>query len=207
MSTIGQIIYNLKDANSGGLTSTSNSDVTQTISSVDNPTYDTDKIDIFNTNIVSRFGGSGFIKLGVQAEPGTRVILNKNKVILIGKTGIYELDDILITDMQFDRPKKYELKEQETQTALAEGMEGMGQAEEARDAALAALTLEEPTLSDEDYWKKYTKIQETYDAAYQKALVQFNTGLNGVYGPPNPAEPNAPENFDELYNIIVDFIY
>lgn len=209
MSTIGQIIYNLQDYNSsGGYISTSNSDLTQTISSVDNPSYDASKIDIFNTNIVSRYGGAGFIKLGIQAPPGTKVILNSDKVILVGRTGIYELDDdIVITSMKFVRPKKYVKDEAATQSALQAGIEGFTKAEEDRDAAMADLALQEPTMSETAYWNKYKEIQDTYNEAYQAALQLFNTGLNGVYKLPNPDNPNAEENYQDLYDIIIDFIY
>jgi hypothetical protein len=43
------------------------------------------------------------------------VVLNTNKVILIGRTGIYELDDdISITSMYFERPRNYTKDEDAT---------------------------------------------------------------------------------------------
>lgn len=210
MSAIGQIIYNLQDyGNSGGYISTSKSNLTTTISSVDGQeTYDANKIDIFNTNLVSYYGGSGFQKLGIQAPSGTKVILNTNKTILIGRTGIYELDDdITVTSIKFVRPKKYVKDESATKTALESGIEGFTKAEADRDAALEDLRLREPNMTETAYWTEYTSIQVTYDEAYQEALGLFNTGLNGVYTLPNTEDISAEENYQDLYNIIIDFIY
>lgn len=40
-------------------------------------------------------------KLGIQAEPGTTMLIN-NKAIKVGKTGIYQLDEVInITSLKF----------------------------------------------------------------------------------------------------------
>lgn len=54
--------------------------------------------DIKAKNIIE---GKIITKLGIQAPAGTRAYIN-NKTILIGRTGIYELDDdILINSISF----------------------------------------------------------------------------------------------------------
>ena len=51
------------------------------------------------------------------------------------------------------------------------------------------------------------KIQAIYNKEYQTALSLYNMGLNGVYTLPNSSDENAEENYEVLYNIIIDFIY
>jgi hypothetical protein len=42
---------------------------------------------------------------------------------------------------------------------------------------------------------------------YQGAYAQFLQGVNGIYRLPNPDVPDSDENFEELENIIIDFLY
>lgn len=247
MATIGQIIYNVQDYHSsGGYISTSNSDLNTTVSS-NQANYLYNRINIFSGNLVDRYRSKEFSKLGIQAPPGTKVVLNETKNITIGRTGIYELDEnIIITSLVFLRPKKYILDEARTLTALNLGISGMNKAEEDRQNALDALNKKYPGISagigsisvatesdidklfanrtklfDEDskalrsssmederqYWIEYVAIQEAYQEAYQAALVQFNMGINGIYQLPNPNNIDAEENYQELYNVIIDFLY
>ena len=61
-----------------------------------------------SSNLVNLVGTSSWIKLGVQAAPGTQLVINGIKEILIGRTGIYELDgDILIKNLYFIQPQDY----------------------------------------------------------------------------------------------------
>lgn len=116
---IGQIIYNLEDyAGTGGLLSTDKSNILNVVSSVwvenaenklqpDNEAYENNRIDIFSYNILSHYGIPSVYKLGIQAPSGTKFYLNSTAVpqtdgtiiytggqeIIIGRTGIYELDD------------------------------------------------------------------------------------------------------------------
>lgn len=203
MPTVGQIYYNVVDNNNGSY-----------ISSGQN---------IFN-DIVSTMGGGNtrFTKLGVQAPPGTKVILNDNKEIMVGKTGIYELDDnIYITSMYFVRPRRYIKDVEASEKAKQDGIAGMLAADNKRKAAMQELNADFPTIpTDEfledgetpdpnykEYWDRYNDIQTEYITEYQEALNLFNTGSNGIYVLPNPNNVNAPENFEDLYNVIIDFIY
>ena len=78
MPTVGQIYYNVIDNNSGS--------------------YASSKEDIY-TDLVAQVGASQFNKVGVQAPPGTKMVMNESKQIMVGRTGIYELDeDIAITE-------------------------------------------------------------------------------------------------------------
>ena len=57
------------------------------------------------------------------------------------------------------------------------------------------------------YWDAYNNIQTAYIEAYQTALSLYNQGANGIYVLPNPDNVDAPENYQDLYNVIIDFIY
>lgn len=195
MATVGQIYYNVIDNNSGS--------------------YIKSGEDIF-TDIVNQIGASQFNKVGIQASPGTQIVMNNAKTIMVGRTGIYELDDdIAITAMYFVRPRKYEKDEEASAEAIEQGVAEMQAAEDARERALEQFYVDNPVIPDREtdpegyqaYWDAYNNIQMTYIAAYQEALNLYNSGINGIYVLPNPGDVNAPENYQDLYNVIIDFIY
>lgn len=195
MATVGQIYYNVIDNNSGS--------------------YIKSGEDIF-TDIVNQIGASQFNKVGIQASPGTQIVMNNAKTIMVGRTGIYELDDdIAITAMYFVRPRKYEKDEEASAEAIEQGVARMQAAENARERSLEQFYVDNPVIPDREtdpegyqaYWDAYNNIQMTYIAAYQEALNLYNSGINGIYVLPNPGNINAPENYQDLYNVIIDFIY
>ena len=193
MPSIGQVYYNVLDTSSGE--------------------YISSGIDIFS-NIITAYGATEITKVGIQAPPGTRVVMNESRTIMIGRTGVYELDDnITITSLYFVRPRKYVKDEYATQQALAQGTTGMTAADNARAQALEQFYTQYPTPPEEgaenyqEYWDAYNAIQTTYITAYEEALNLYNQGVNGVYVLPNPSNPDAPENFQDLYNVIIDFIF
>ena len=105
MSAIGQIYYRVVDTSSTG-------DGKHDISS---------GIDIYN-DIVNASSAKQFTKVGIQAPPGAQVVMNASKTIMIGRTGIYELDeDIVITSMKFVRPTVYIKDEKESESKKQEG--------------------------------------------------------------------------------------
>ena len=195
MATVGQIYYNVIDNNSGS--------------------YIKSGEDIF-TDIVNQIGASQFNKVGIQASPGTQIVMNNAKTIMVGRTGIYELDDdIAITAMYFVRPRKYEKDEEASAEAIEQGVARMQAAEDVRERALEQFYVDNPVIPDREtdpegyqaYWDAYNNIQMTYIAAYQEALNLYNSGINGIYVLPNPGDVDAPENYQDLYNVIIDFIY
>ena len=97
MPTVGQVYYNVIDNNSGSYVSSGQN--------------------IFS-DIIAQVGASQFNKVGVQAPAGTKIVMIESKTIMVGRTGIYELDDdIAITNMYFIRPRKYEKDEEASQQA------------------------------------------------------------------------------------------
>jgi hypothetical protein len=130
--------------------------------------------------------------------------MNASKTIMIGRTGIYELDeDIVITSMKFVRPTVYIKDEKESESKKQEGEKIIKEAKVALEAAIAALG-EEPTDPTSDayktYWNGYNEANETYITAFQKGSAILNQGLNGVYKEDKTV-------IGELDNVIVDFIY
>ena len=116
MPTVGQIYYNVIDNNSGSYVSSGQN--------------------IFS-DIVVQVGASQFNKVGVQAPAGTKIVMNESKTIMVGRTGIYELDDdIAITNMYFIRPRKYEKDEEASQQAIEQGTAGMQAADKKRSEDL-----------------------------------------------------------------------
>lgn len=195
MPTVGQVYYNVIDNNSGSYVSSGQN--------------------IFS-DIIAQVGASQFNKVGVQAPAGTKIVMNESKTIMVGRTGIYELDDdIAITNMYFIRPGKYEKDEEASQQAIEQGTEGMQAADKKRADDLEQFYKENPVMPDPDtdpegyraYWDSYNNIQTTYIEAYQTALSLYNQGVNGIYVLPNPDNIDAPENYQDLYNVIIDFIY
>lgn len=195
MPTVGQIYYNVIDNNSGSYVSSGQN--------------------IFS-DIIAQVGASQFNKVGVQAPAGTKIVMNESKTIMVGRTGIYELDDdIAITNMYFIRPRKYEKDEEASQQAIEQGTERMQAADKKRADDLEQFYKENPVMPDPDtdpegyraYWDSYNNIQTTYIEAYQTALSLYNQGVNGIYVLPNPDNIDAPENYQDLYNVIIDFIY
>ena len=59
-----------------------------------------------NQEIFNRIQDAAYVnidsleRIGIQAPPATRLKLN-NEIIEIGKTGLYEADDVAITSIQF----------------------------------------------------------------------------------------------------------
>lgn len=195
MPTVGQVYYNVIDNNSGSYVSSGQN--------------------IFS-DIIAQVGASQFNKVGVQAPAGTKIVMNESKTIMVGRTGIYELDDdIAITNMYFIRPRKYEKDEEASQQAIEQGTEGMQAADKKRADDLEQFYKENPVMPDPDtdpegyraYWDSYNNIQTTYIEAYQTALSLYNQGVSGIYVLPNPDNIDAPENYQDLYNVIIDFIY
>ena len=174
-------------------------DISKTISSNDYASWEeylAAAIDIFNQNLVELFNTTGFFKLGIQAPPGTLVILNDSKNIVIGKTGIYELDeDIIISSLKFIPQKIYRKDEEKTLESLNAGLMGMQEAENARNAAL----INAANLTEEDYNTQYQIIQETFLSSYEESLKLYNLGVNGVY--------IFEDKYELLHDVIIDFIY
>ena len=202
---VGQIFYRVLDNRSGKYISTGDE-------TGDNPNG---RIKIYQDIIAQYPGASRLTKVGIQAPPGTRVVIN-DKTIMIGRTGVYELDqDIAITSLRFERTYNYIRKPDKSNELLNNGMVGMAAAKmqiETDMKEFAAAHPGEPPISVDTegydtYWADYENKQTDFWTAYSAALDTYNSGVIGVYELPNPTNLDADENYKDLYNIIVDFLY
>lgn len=228
---IGQVIYNLEDyAGTGGLISTSKSSINKILSSTNNTDingidaftqaaidYDENKINIFEKNILNNYSISSVYKLGIQAPPGTKFYLNGNvnpqedgsviysgQEIIVGRTGIYELDDdIKVTSLIFQRPKQYTIDLDQTNEYVNTGITQMEEAKYQFDMKYRALKLKKDavtsSMTNSDFWEEYNVIHEQYLKEYTTARVHYIRGLSGIYV----------ENhyLQDLKNVIIDFMY
>lgn len=203
MGTIGQIVYNLEDyQTSGGYVSTSRFDGISSLIKTQDIYNDADyvsaRIDIFQ-DVIKAFNLGAISKLGIQAPPGTKFLLDGKK-FLMGRTGVYEMDeDIKVKSLQFEEPKNYIIDEQKTQEALNKGIAGFQMAENQRRSEMEVLEKKEPPYDiPENYWARYKEIQDQYNEQYNMALGYYNSGINGYF---------KEQGTKTLYNVIIDFIY
>ena len=146
-------------------------------------------IDIY-TDILTQITPNSLTKIGIQAPPGTQLQMNRIKEIMIGRTGIYELDEgISITSLKFYRPKTYEVNEEETKENQTTGQKQMDAAKEAYDKEVGALD----------------KSSSTYYQELQKAESTYSTALNAGYSLYQTKVYDAEEG--DLTNVIIDYIY
>lgn len=184
MATVGQIYYQIFDEGEY------NSNIDENIFFGED-----------GANIVTAYdNATQFTKIGIQAPPGTQVVMN-GKTIMVGRTGIYELTDIAIKKMYFIKPKEYERNETKSNEAIIKGAKGMQAAEATKDASLENIgTLDDnPTVEQsKQYAQTFTAAQTEFNDSYGQALNEYNRGKYGVYD----LKGEKP-----LYNVIVDFLY
>lgn len=171
---IGQILYKVKIPQDGSET-----------------TYPAG-IDIYS-EILTQAGTSSIKKLGIQAPNGTICYVN-NQEIMIGRTGIYELDEVVpVTSLRFIKKQTYILDNSATESQLQDAKDRIKSLEEKRKAAMAALK-----PSDPNYYTKYIAIQEEFYQGYSVALELYNEALQGIY---------IRGGEEDLENIIIDYLY
>lgn len=193
MSAIGQIYYHVLDNNIGEFISYRDWTAAQ----------------FFGTNLVAAYGATTVSQVGIQAPPGTIVQLN-GKEIMIGRTGMYELDaGILLTSIVFPQPSNYVKLTDETNELLRVNGANISEIEASRKAQIEALgpapTLpQNPTEGEIEtyiaYYNNYNSIQSSYQKLYDKYLAGYNQGIAGVY-------ILDEQNPGDLYNVVIDFIY
>ena len=208
MASIGQIYYHVLDPGTGGLISNIDAEYLFSEGSED--------VNKFHSrNIVAHVSDKiYFSKIGVQAPPGTQIVFNDEKIAVVGRTGIYDLDDVHVEKMWFVRPILYSLDEEATAEALITGEAGILKAWQNFQKTIEDKDIDLDYTKHDDYprtgltiaianaYKKDYKLFRTamaaYITAYTNALASFNRGDYGIYVPNEPGD---------LYNVVVDFIY
>lgn len=99
MAELGQIIYEVEGLKEN-CTASTKADLSGLIYS-DDKQYENNRINILE-NVFGRINGI-IGKLGIQAPRGTKFTLNENKKMIVGRSGIYELDtEVNITSLKFE---------------------------------------------------------------------------------------------------------
>lgn len=125
---------------------------------------------------------------------------------MVGRTGIYELnDDIVISSLKFIKPQEYVLNEELSKQIQGQGIKVMKEARDKFLATINQLTQEasqapDASITGSDYWEKFNKAHQTYVERYQKGLGLYLKGKSGMYTKKN-------NSATDLYNIIIDFTY
>lgn len=125
---------------------------------------------------------------------------------MVGRTGIYELnDDIVISSLKFIRPQEYVLNEELSKQIQIQGTAVMKEARDEFLATINQLTQEASQTPDtsatgSDYWEKFNKAHQIYIKKYQTGLGLYLKGKSGMY-------TKKDNSATDLYNIIIDFTY
>lgn len=191
----GQIIFHLEDYyNYGGVISTTTSGEIQVIIEPKPPEESVGgefEISDGSINIYEDLlNGTEWDKVGIQAPPGTKFILN-NKEFIIGPSGIYELSNVIINQLYFLPLNKYKIDTNNTNTNLNEGKEIMQDALANYRSQTLRLTLDSQENID-----LYKQITEEYITLYETGYNQYQVGLNGIY---------EQDGFQIQKNIIIDY--
>ena len=156
-----------------------------------------------DNNLVSLAGATRFTKLGVQAPPGTKIVLNNTRTIMIGRTGIYEIE-AEITNMYIIRLVNYVAKTEEEIDSKREGLIGMISAVDTWYNYLHSIEGQIPPEGDYNWTINDDVVvdtEKTYETNYQAALDTYMTGYNGIY------EQSTEKPFVDVENIIIDYQY
>lgn len=156
-----------------------------------------------DNNLVSLVGATRFTKLGVQAPPGTKIVLNNTRTIMIGRTGIYEIE-AEITNMYIIRLVNYVAKTNEEIDAKRTGLKAMISAVDTWYEYLHSIEGQIPEEGDYNWTINDDNVvdnEKTYQANYDTALGMYMTGYNGIY------EKSKTKPYVDVENIIIDFQY
>lgn len=157
-----------------------------------------------NNNIVKRAGDiDHFTKVGIQAPPGTKVIFNQTRTIMIGRTGIYEIE-ANIEHMYIERLVNYDHKIAEERELKRQGIEEMKAAETAWNTYLSSATppaIDASAAAWTAFDEAFTTQENIYNTNFSAGLAKYYQGLNGRYER-NPIKP-----YVDIENIIIDYQY
>lgn len=125
MSTIGQLVYNLEDYDNSGEIISSDAFVKNDDNKAKHSIYE----NFFSSNGI--LPNSGFKKIGIQAPPGTVAVIGTAsdqsataQRIMIGRTGIYEMEDdeVQIRYFRFEQQFKWVYNQEDSEKKIAKGM-------------------------------------------------------------------------------------
>lgn len=140
---------------------------------------------------VDLVNGQIWHKVGIQAPMGTQVVIDE-KVIMIGRSGIYELDDgITIESLKFIPPVKYNYNEDESKAAMEAGMTLMNDSKSALDTIYK-------NAGDNALTEEQLNAANAAALAYNEGYKKYMEGKIGIY---------TEGDMIDLKNVIIDFVY
>lgn len=199
MATIGQIVYRLDSIGQNPITMvTGRNDL--------NGQHDTVFQILLNGLIGTEIAGSNeiypipsnskILKLGIQMPPGEHFKINESAEMIMGRTGIWELDEDIetsITQIQIIPSRNWVINEEATT--------------DAQNAAVNAFASEEFKITqyesangwnDSDMTAWVNKFQAA-NAKFNANYINYLIGKNGSYEPSKEVK--------NLKNVIIDYIY
>lgn len=150
-------------------------------------------------NVIEKAGQGNWGKLGIQAPPGTQMMI-EDKVILVGRTGTYELDEdnITISKLWFVQPVNYIKDEDASTKAMNEGADDIKAAQTALNNIIKIPTTNE---QGETVYPEYTDAEldslATETAKLEAAIAQYQSGHRGIY---------KVDGYTDLENVIIDYV-
>ena len=136
-------------------------------------------------------------KLGIQAEPGVEAYINGSRII-IGRSGIYELDnDNIVVESLYLKPKTlYKKDEEKTKIAQENAVE-----------TFRKLKLDPYAYDHDDDgaldWNEdamntwVNNYKDTINPAFEEGYIQYLIGKFGSY---------SEDGTEDFYNLIIDFV-
>ena len=156
-----------------------------------------------DNNIVQRAGVDHFTRVGIQAPPGTKIVFNGARTIMIGRTGVYEIE-ANINSMYIERLVNYVHKTDEERTLKTNGINAMKAAEQSWNTYLQAAVIPALDASDAE-WQAFDAAfvarENTYSDAYSAGLKTYLQGLNGIY------KQDQTKPYVDIDNVIIDYQY
>lgn len=193
MAEIGQILYNVDGIEN-----------TKPLSN-EKTAFEILTTNIMNGGFISQ--GKQIIKLSVQGEPGVKLQINGSNEIMIGRTGIYELDErVIVTNLKIIPIRKYKLDEETTNQAKVDALTTFSK--------LNATAWQGGTTSDDfdsaiknNTLQDWIKTQQQDIENFHQGYIKYLQGKNGIYKPINITENQTSEDaYEKLNNLIIDYV-
>lgn len=209
LANIGQIIYNVDGVPNTGTTG-------------EHTLFEILTNGIIGTNGI--LDSSQIItKLSVQGEPGLKLVINNNE-IMIGRTGIYELDEkIIVNSLRIIPIRKYRRDDEKTVEAQKaaleifknidfEGSESYKLIQNEFNTDRYTTTTKEKKHSVKEGSNNtyditdWVKLYENNNAKFNLGYIQYLQGINGIYVPVNN-DPTSETAYEKINNLIIDYVY
>lgn len=131
------------------------------------------------TNLVTALGKTAFTKVGIQAPPGTQIVINESHTIIIGRSGLYELEARI--ESLYVKPISVYVKNIQNADAKVNIEEGSSAIKLQCTNFVNALNNTYSIIpSNKSQWteEKYTTFMSQNEQAFTNALKEFKNNLD-----------------------------